>query len=135
MIGRWVRWKPVDDLSVKYEIESFSLDDDGFVLMLADVQDPKKKVQVHFAQDVTTFRRIKGDLRLVVIENLYQRYGKEFIDDWTFFKATDSYYVRTIMEDSLEIFSSEEFNHVAFITPNSILELTIGCDPSILFVT
>lgn len=134
MIERWTQWKPIDNLSSKYYIESFSLNNDGFILTLIDAQDQKQKIVVDFAQAVSTFRRINGDLRHAIIENLYQYYGKKFFDEWTFFKVINSHYIEEIMEESWEIFEREEFTNIVFVTPNSILELTIRCDPNILFI-
>jgi hypothetical protein len=129
MNEQWIKWEPNKKLAKKYEIDSILDNFNGFKIILSDVDDEKKKVQVVFKNSVDSYNYSEEGFRLKTVWRLGDKYGKNFYGDWTFFKITNSKYLSWLYEESVGMYESLTFIHFSFITPNAILDVVATYEP------
>ncbi len=100
MIEQWFKWKPVKNLSSKYYIESITDGIEGFIIVLSDASDEKKKVKVVFEDSVHAYRSTDESFRQNTIDALDEIYGTLFYSEWTLFKIVDSEYMQWLSGQS-----------------------------------
>ncbi|GAC43779.1 hypothetical protein [Paenibacillus popilliae] len=131
MQENWERWEPVSGLSSKYYIKSLSDSIEGFKLFLFDANDEKKKVEVVFEDSVHAYRSTDESFRQSTINTINERYGTEFYAEWTFFKVTNSGYIRWLSEQSYGIAESEPLIHFSILAGDSIVDVIAAYEPKI----
>ncbi len=99
LIEQWVRWKPLQELSVRYMILNFSDTQDGFKLLLEDFLDDTKQVQVHFGHSVLFYMETSETCRVQTMTMLSELYGDDFYICRTFFQVTQSALLSSIIQD------------------------------------
>src|SRR3989304_7328130 len=104
MQEEWTRWEPIEGLGKSYEIDSVSNDNkNGFVVLLSEYNDEKKRLRVAFENSVCSYRSTDETLRCKKIEQLNDKYGTYFYSKWAFFKVTNSEYLQWLSEQSCTI--------------------------------
>ncbi len=131
MSEQWVKWKPVNDLSPKYYIESMADGFDGFIIVLSDASDEKKKVKVIFEDSVHAYRSTDESFRQNTINVLNEIYGLQFYSKWTLFKVVDSEYMQWLSEQSYSIVDSQPLIHFSFLAVDSIVDVIAAYEPKV----
>ncbi len=134
MQEQWVQWKPVNNLSTKYNIDAISDSLDNFKVELTDYNNGKNKVIVTFENSVDAYRTTDETFRLNCINTLDKQYGPDFYGKWTFFKVTNSKYIQWLSEESCTISDSLPLVHFSFIAANCILDVVTTYEPKVELV-
>lgn len=134
MSEKWERWEPIQGLAQKYYIESI-IDIIGiFKILLCDAQDRTKKVLITFEKSIDIYRLINENARSHTLSALQEQYGANFYETWTFFRVTNSSYVKWLSEQSYQLSDVWEFQHLAFVGMNSTVDVINTYNPKIEFL-
>ena len=118
-------------MSSKYYVESLSDSIKGFRILLSDVNDEKKKVEVTFKDSVHAYRSTDESFRQSSINIIDEKYGTEFYAEWTFFEINNSKYIQWLSEQSYGIAESETLIHFSFVARDSIVDVIAAYEPEI----
>ncbi len=129
----WRKWKPQENLSATYYIDSIIGDIENFNILLTDFNDANKKIKVIFEISVDAYRVIDESYRYRTIVKLVEKYGEKFINDWTFFKVDNSNFKQWLSEESFGFLNPEQFTHFSFIGENCIVDVVTTYEPKIEF--
>jgi hypothetical protein len=129
---QWKQWRPIEGLAGKYQLATISDTADGFVLYFVAMDDQRKKVCVNFEESIDLYRNTRSEYRLALMDTLAEQYGSDFYHNWTFFKIEHSLYVQWISKSSLGISDYYNFIHFAFITADSVLDIVVDYEPSVV---
>jgi hypothetical protein len=135
MKEQWTRWEPVQGLAAKYYIDAiYDTIDEGLKIVLSDINDRKKKVRVIFEKGIDAYRSTDESYRLGTIDDLDIEYGTEFYAYWTFFKVTNSSYVKWLSEESYGCWDSLPWIHFSFVALDSIIDVVTVYEPRVEFI-
>jgi hypothetical protein len=132
---QWAQWRPIDNLSAKYYVDSISDTLEGFTIQLSTENKHDGAVLVVFEISVDAYRSTDESYRLSTISDLSKRYGDSFYGTWTFFKVSNSEYLQWLSTQSFEITDTLDFIHFAFVTGDSILDVICIYEPKVKFVS
>jgi len=127
----WTQWKSVENLAQQYEIDSVVDTMDSFKIVLSEMDNPQKRLEVCFDSGVDAYRLTDESYWLNSLNKLDKKYGVDFYGYWTFFKVENSAYLSWLSKESFEISDSRAFVHFAFLAVNSILEVIAHDDARI----
>lgn len=134
MQEQWTRWEPIVGLAGKYYLESIADTFDGFKAFFFDAKNHNKKIQVIFEDSVHSYIRTDESCRSDLIFRLKNQYGSEFYATWTFFKVTNSEYLRWLSEQSCTFSDYLKMQHFSFITMDFILDIVTNYEPRVEFI-
>ncbi len=134
MLEQWTHWKPIEGLSKKYYTDSLSRDNNKFEMVLSDSEDEYKKIRIFFDGGVQSYRSTNESFRLAIVDDLHERYGVQFYGHWTFFKVTNSSYLKWLSEQSDGISDIYNFTHFALLTADSLEDIISGKEPLVEFI-
>lgn len=133
MKEKWNRWEPIKGLSKNYYCESLiDTPDDGFQIRLFD--NNNKKLQISFPDSVEAYRSTDENFIYETLEYLETHYGKEFYENWTFFKVKNSEYLEWIKKQSGGIFEIYQLEHYCIWTVNCRIDIINNYDPKIIHI-
>jgi hypothetical protein len=133
MIGNWKRWEPIRNLQRKYYIVSvINIEEELSVILAAE--NNKNKVQVLFKR-AASYLLVDEGLRIRLIGLLDIQYGTTFYGDWTFFKVTNSLYLKWLSEESYGISDSPKLIHFSLIASDSIIDIISHEEPLVTIIT
>ena len=127
----WETWEIENTMTSKYYVESITDSIKGFRILLSDAKVESKKLVVLFEDSVHSYRSSDESYRLNTINNLDERYGTEFYRDNTFFKVTNSEYIKWISLESYGIVESALIFHFSFIAADSIVDVIAAYEPKL----
>ncbi len=138
MFQRWVKWEPTEGLVNKYYIDYIYECSQKLKIVLSE-EDQKEKIDVKKLivefDAVFSYKLTDETFRLGTISLLDGLYGGDFYSKWTFFKVTNSPYLKLLSEESYGISDSYGVKHFAFIDANSILDVIASGDPTFTMTT
>lgn len=136
MQEQWTRWEPIEGLSKKYFIDSITDNiDEGFKVVFSDSNDDEKKtIQMIFKDNVASYRNINESYVYKTIIMLKKTYGRDFYGDWTFFKVTNSNYLKMLSEESYTLSDGSNFIHFSFMLGDNMLDIIASYEPEVTFV-
>jgi len=123
MSETWIQWKPIEKLAQKYDVASVIDTINTFTIVLSEMDNPQKCLEVCFDSGVNAYRLTNEIYWRNSLHKLDEKYGEDFYGDWTFFKVKNSSYLSWLSKESFEISDSRNFVHFAFLGVNSILEV------------
>jgi len=137
----WKRWQPIDETHDKYIIESIEYTIQGsFKMMLSksywkplsesERQDKTKQISILFKNGVIAHRETNETFRISTYGILDDNYGTDFYTKWTFFKITNSSYLKWISE-KCGFTDSYPLTHYSFLTLDEILDVISADEPII----
>lgn len=135
MQEQWTRWEPIKGLAGKYYID-FITDslDEGFKVILTERDNEKKTVHVIFKDSVDCYTSTNESYINHLIFNLDKDYGPSFYGDWTFFKITNSDYLKRLSVISSTISDDANFTHFVLLASDSMLDIITNYEPEIKFI-
>lgn len=133
MQEQWKRWEPINHLKPKYEIDSFCLTDGYGTIVLFDINNQNKKIELQFTNlSNTIFKKSNDDLTFNKIKFLKEKYGTQFYEEWSFFIIINSFFIEWLaIESPLIGYMSNKFTHFAIITPTTIFDIVSIDEPKI----
>lgn len=134
MTEQWTKWEPIRGLANKYYIDSISNDENGFIIQLSDANNEEKKIRVIFEDSVYASRDTDESFRRNTVGILHEQYGIDFYGDWTFFKVTNSSYLKWLSVESYGITDSLHFTHFSFVAADSILDVVTNYEPKVILI-
>lgn len=131
MLEEWTRWQPVQGLGPKYFIDSISDNLDGLQIILFEKRAKKERVIITFEDSVDGYIRMDETYRYKLILDLGEKYGLDFYGDWTFFKVTNSSFLKWISEQSCTISDHRHLIHFSILAGDSVLDIVSGLEPKV----
>lgn len=133
-IGQWERWEPIKNLNDKYYIESITDTLNGLNIILFEMDDRKKKIQLLFKNGVFSYRVTDEGLRMNLIGLLDNQYGGNFYGYWTFFKVIDSPYLQWLSQESCETSDAISLKHFCLVAADSIMDIIHSKEPEVILL-
>jgi hypothetical protein len=131
MSEKWTKWKPIKGLAPNYYIDSVIDTIDGFKIELSPSRDKNQKVLVLFSNSVDSYRSVDESFVGNILYQLSEQYGKDFFHKWTFFKVTDSYFLKWLSQQSDGISEYRPLMHFSFIAIDSIVDVICDYEPKV----
>jgi len=131
MSETWIQWKPVEGLAQQYDIDSVVDTINSFKIVLSEMDDSQKRLEVHFDSGVDAYKLTDESYWLYSLYRLGEKYGEDFDGYRSFFKVENSSYLSWLSKESFEISDSRNFTHFAFLGVGSILEVITNYEPKI----
>ena len=130
----WHKWEPlVNGLSKKYIIKSVDNVIGEYNIYLYD-NEKNKTIRVNFYESTAISRRTNIKYRSAELNKLAAEHGKEFYEEWTFFKISNSAYVRELVEESYGMLNPAYCIHFVIVGSNCIVDVITDHDPKIEFI-
>jgi hypothetical protein len=130
----WARWTPIPKLSEKYYIDAINDTAEGLKIILSEEKNEKKNLQIVFDSSVHSCMNTNETFRLKAIYTLREKYNSEFYTTWTFFKVTNSRYVKWVGEQSLGIVELESLTHFSIVSVDSVVDIVAAYEPKVEFI-
>jgi hypothetical protein len=137
MVEQWSRWEPMQNIAKKYQVVSLSdeiMNDGKFIIVLSDMQNKKKGLQVIYEKGVRAFKVTYESFRQKLFYDLHQKYGSDFYGSWTFFKVENSEYIKWLHEQSYAWSDAFRLEHLSIFATDSIIDIASNCDPKFEFI-
>ena len=133
VLGKWARWSPIEGLDQEYDIESISdSSEEGFKILLSS--DENKMLQIIFENSVHSYQYTSETLRMVQTAELGNEYDS-FFYGWTFFRVTNSRYLRWLSKQREETNKTKPLMHFCIITMNDVVDIAATYNPKVKFIT
>lgn len=131
MQEQWMKWDPVSGLASNYYLDSVSETiEEGLSIILFEVQDKHKKISITFPNGIDAYK--------VTNENFTTKFmdkpNKRDLYDWTFFKITNSAYLKWLSENSYGVSDSCNLQHWCIVTVGSVIDILDSDNPIITFL-
>ena len=134
MSETWIKWKPIEGLAPKYDVDLVVDTMDNFKIVLSEMDNSQKRLEVHFDSGVDIYRLTDESYWRNSLCELKEKYGAEFYWYWSFFKVENSSYLSWLSKESFGISDSRDFVHFAILGEDSILEVIANYEPKITFL-
>ena len=134
MTEQWIPWTPIENLAQEYDIEYISESYEGLKIVLFDVKDSNKKVQLLFEESILSYRSTDESFRCKLMYDISEKYGKEALVPGTFFKVEHSTYIQWLSEQSNTISDSFFLTHFSLIAKNYVFDVIATCEPKIIMI-
>jgi hypothetical protein len=131
MNEQWVKWEPIKGLSAKYYVESISDGIEEFKIVLVEAYNKKNKVQITIPDSIYAYRSTYESFRLDTLYSIDKQYETKFYSEWTFFKVTNSSYLKWLSEQSYEITDNLHLIHFSILALDSVVDFVDVCDPKV----
>ncbi len=129
---KWSKWIPIQGLAVKYDLVSLTHDNEnGLILTLVDKACDKNKLKVVFPGWIAGYRYSDEAYAYGRIAHYFSRYTASYFCEWTFFKVTDSEYLKYASYMSFGMSDDmAPLTHFVFFTTEFIFEVLAVYEPS-----
>lgn len=142
MQENWEKWEPIIKLEQKYNIDAIEYTiKGGFKITLSKCgaifpkdNDKVKKVIITFKAGIFAHRETDESFMLYTIKMLKNNYGSDFFSKWTFFKVTNSAYLKWISEQSFGLADSYPLTHYSLLAGNAALDIVNDDEPVVEFI-
>jgi hypothetical protein len=115
---------------IKYSIEN------GFQITFSECQNKEKKVLFTFEIGIDAYRQADENVMKHTMKKLNDAHGSDLYGNWTFFKVTNSLYLKWLFEESYEV--SEilygPLTHYSFLAGNVIIDVADSVGPVVEFI-
>ena len=85
-----IKWEPIKNISSKYYVEAVSDGINGFSVTLLNAKDEHNKLIIKFGNSVNFFKSTTETFTYKRLDALVEKYGLNFITDWTLFKISNA---------------------------------------------
>lgn len=134
MKEKWIQWKPINNLSNKYYIESIINDASGLTVIFVDSFNKSPKLKMIFENGIDAFRISNETFNLSTIHYLNKNYGGEFYAHWTFFKVENSEYLKCLSGQSGKISDFYGIKQYSIVTDEDFLDIASTYEPKFVFI-
>ncbi len=134
-MGKWSNWKPLDDTSIYYYIESIIDSPNGFEVILANsnpkIKNDNQRVKIYFDGWVDAFRYTDEGLRLELWNKLDKKHETKFRSKKNFFKVENSEYLKWIDKESLWYIDAMKPTHYVIMDNECVLDIVATYEPTV----
>lgn len=134
MTEQWTKWEPLPNLAGRYYLASIADTITELKIFFYHADDKEKKVLISFNNSIITYEGTYETYRSKLICDLDDRYDTRFYADWTFFKVTNSSYIKWLSEQSCHTINSSILTHFAFFAGETILDIIALNEPQVIFI-
>ena len=134
MVETWTQWKPIEGLASKYYLKSLSDEIEGFRIMLVPLKSELQSIEIFFKDGVYAYSKTDESFRVKLPYELNQEYGLEFYKNWTFFKVTNSQYLKWLSEQSYEWSHAYDMIHFSLLTSNNSIDIVADYEPIVTII-
>ncbi len=129
-------WEAAKGLNAKYYIDTIlDSDDDGFIIELSEQNNNKKKVRITFKDWVWSYKYVQEIFATNRLDEVRGKHEKDFFKGRTFFKISESNYLRQLSQESSDILNYYGGAiHFCFVSAESILDVIANYEPTIEFI-
>lgn len=135
MPEQWTKWKPINQLAPEYYMTALIDDTTGFYVRLGESKHNPHGIFITFQHSIGAYRITDESYRASKLLYLTNTYGHDFFASWSFFKVTNSEYLKWLSQEAGGIFDYESNMHLVLITENSILDIATTYEPKIELFT
>lgn len=129
----WIQWRPLDNLSGKYNLDSLMHIEEGLVLRLSLGVDCKK-LEIRFEHQIDAYRYTNDSFCFKVCGDLTKKYGLEFYAEWSFFTITNSDYLQWVSKNSQGYADAFSFIHFCIVGADEIVDVLARYEPIVRFI-
>lgn len=134
MQEQWIRWEPIGGLAGKYSVDTMNLGEQGLIIGLSSLSNNTKKIEIKFEYTIDAYRYTNDSFSFKIAGDLTEKYGREFYGDWSFFKVTNSEYVKWISEKSHTYADEFTFEHFSIVGSDEIIDILSRYEPIVEFI-
>lgn len=134
MQEEWTRWTPIEGLAEKYDVDFILDGKEGLKIRLYQDGNRTHKVDLIFEGYADTYRHTNESFRIKTVHELAQKYDKEFYGNWSFFKVSDSEYLKWFSEESCEYSEEFDFTHYCILGTDSVVDIIARYEPTVEFI-
>jgi|SRR5579862_3646837 len=131
MHEQWTQWRPIEQLAPGYYITAIIDDVTGFYIRLGESNNSPQGLFITFQRSIDAYRTTDEGYRAAKLLYLNDTYGHDFFAKWSFFKVTNSEYLKWLAQESGGIFNSKSNEHLVLITEDSMLDIATTYEPKI----
>lgn len=111
-----------------YELKSLVQDQEGLTLIFLG---RKTEVTIVYHEELLSFRSCDESDRWRTVDNVLADHGKHFFRNWLTYRVCESSYASWFAHETFDSTSVDEILHLAFVTPNDIIDVLSLREPSI----
>ncbi|MFA5998755.1 MAG: hypothetical protein WC747_01920 [Candidatus Babeliales bacterium] len=130
---KWTRWEPINGLSGKYYLDYFAWSEKGFVVELISGK-KEKRIQILFDDYIDSFRYTNESFCFKIFGDLSDQYGDDFYGDWSFFKVTNSEYLKWLSDKSRTWSDQIQFIHFCILGGDEVIDIVTNYEPKVRFI-
>lgn len=134
MQEEWIKWEPVGGLKGKYSVNTMNLGEQGLIIVLSSLSNSAQKIEIKFEYAIDAYRYTNDSFSFKIAGYLAEKYGREFYGDWSFFRVTNSEYIKWISEKSCAYADEFAFIHFSIVGSDEIIDVLSRYEPSVEFI-
>ena len=124
----WEKWSNNELVADDYELKSLVQDQEGLTLIFLG---RKTEVTIVYHEELLSFRSCDESDRWRTVDNVLADHGKHFFRNWLTYRVCESGYASWFAHETFDSTSVDEILHLAFVTPNDIIDVLSLREPSI----
>lgn len=124
----WEKWSNNELVADDYELKSLVQDQEGLTLIFLG---RKTEVTIVYHEQLLSFRSCDESDRWRTVDNVLVDHGKHFFRNWLTYRVCESSYASWFAHETFDSTSVDEILHLAFVTPNDIIDVLSLREPSI----
>ncbi len=129
----WTRWEPINGLSGKYYLDYFSWSEKGFIVELISER-KKERIQILFDEYIDAYRYTNESFYFKLAGDLSDKYGDDFYGNWSFFKVTNSEYLKWLSEKSCTLSDQMHFVHFCILGGDEVIDIINNDEPKVKII-
>ena len=122
LLGNWIKWEPVKNISDYYIIEKIEATIDGLKIFLIDGNYEEKKLVVTFEHSVVFYKVMDEIFASRQVGDPLEYGGSEQFSTWMFFQVADSAYVKRLTEEACVDLTIQRLIHFSFYEENTFCD-------------
>ncbi len=134
MQEEWIRWVPIEGLIEKYDVDFLLNGKKGLIIRLCQDENKTSKIDIIFENYADAYRHTNESFRIKTVHELAQKYDKKFYGRWTFFKVSNSEYLKWFSEESCEYSNEFDFAHYCILGTDSVIDIIARYEPTVTFL-
>lgn len=126
----WEKWVPISKLADKYHLKNVESNINGFRIDLSHASN-KTILKIVFKKSVWSYRNVDEGFRLILLEDLFEKYGPDFYGNWTLFEVKNSAYLNWLSLQSHKSSDGYKLKHFCIIATDDILDIISSYEPEV----
>jgi hypothetical protein len=128
---QWIRWEPIEGLAETYNITAVKHTADRLYIMLTEPDSQEKGIHVIFENSMVSYRETDESFVLTTIADLDSQYGTTFYSQWTFFRVTNSTYIKWFLKQSQQTMNIKGLMHFVLFEPDLLVDVIATREPRV----
>lgn len=128
---KWNRWQPLETMVGKYYVDFLILSENALIIKLSNGE---QKIEIIFDESIDAFRYTDESFYFKIFGDLSERYGDDFYVGWSFFKVTNSDYLKWLSEQSCSLTNEFSFIHFCIFGGDKVIDVLARYEPKVKFI-